>query len=220
MPTIVHGFDWPDRFVVGTVGQPGARAFYLQVRAGARVVSVGIEKQQAAVLAEKVDELLDELKAAEGRGNPVSIPTETPAELLDDEPLDQPVTAEFRTGAISLGWDPSTAQVVIEAFPLIEDDDPADGPGAPDGLEGLDGFDGFAFDSNPGDGDGDGDGEAAMLAEVVEPAELLRVRIPVGTARAFATRTLGVVRAGRPLCPRCGNPMDPEGHDCPAGDLW
>jgi uncharacterized repeat protein (TIGR03847 family) len=210
MPTIVHGFDWPDRFVVGTVGQPGARAFYLQVRAGARVVSVGIEKQQAAVLAEKVDELLDELKAAEGRGNPVTIPTETPVELLDDEPLDQPVTAEFRTGAISLGWDPSTAQIVIEAFPLVEDDDPADGPDA------LDGLDGFAFDPGPGDGDG----EAALLAEVVEPAELLRVRIPVGTARAFATRTLGVVRAGRPLCPRCGNPMDPEGHDCPAGDLW
>ncbi|MBD8703886.1 DUF3090 domain-containing protein [Frigoribacterium sp. CFBP 13712] len=211
MPTIVHGFDWPDRFVVGTIGQPGARAFYLQVRAGARVVSVGLEKQQAAVLAEKVDELLDELKAAEGRGNPVTIPTDTPAELLDDEPLDQPVAPEFRTGAISLGWDPSTAQVVIEAFPLIEDDgtEPADTePGAGGGL------DGFSFDPSADDP------ELAMLAEAVEPAELLRVRIPVGTARAFATRTLGIVRAGRPLCPRCGNPLDPEGHDCPAGDLW
>ena len=205
MPTIVHGFDWPDRFVVGTIGRPGARAFYLQVRAGSRVVSVGLEKQQAEVLAEKVDELLDELKAAEGRGNPVTIPTATPAELVDDEPLDQPVAAEFRTGAISLGWDPSTAQVVIEAFPLVEDDAESDDDALP--------FDpGAAEDAELADLTG--------LTELVEPPELLRVRIPVGTARAFATRTLGVVRAGRPLCPRCGNPMDPEGHDCPAGDLW
>ena len=43
MPTIVHGFDWPDRVVIGTVGQPGSRTFYLQARAGARIVSVALE---------------------------------------------------------------------------------------------------------------------------------------------------------------------------------
>ena len=43
MPTIVHEFDWPDRVVVGTIGQPGSRTFYLQVRDGARIVSVALE---------------------------------------------------------------------------------------------------------------------------------------------------------------------------------
>lgn len=34
-------------------------------------------------------------------------------------------------------------------------------------------------------------------------------------ARALAQRSLEVVRAGRPLCPLCSQPMDPDGHFCP-----
>jgi uncharacterized repeat protein (TIGR03847 family) len=160
--TIVHGFDWPDRIVVGTVGEPGSRSFYLQTRAGARVVSVALEKEQSAVLAETIEEILDELMA--GEGNPYSIPADTPAELVDTDPLEQPVEPEFRTGTMSLGWDSSTMQVVIEAYPLVDTEDDED-------------------------------------AEPEEPAEMLRVRIPVGTARAFAQRTLEVVAAGRPPGP-------------------
>ena len=181
MPTIVHEFAWPDRVVIGTVGLPGSRTFYLQVRTGARIASVALEKQQSALLAEKIDEMLDELMSYEG--NPFSIPTNTPVELVDNDPLEQPVAEEFRTGAMSLGWDPSTVQVVIEAYPVVEVDDSGD--------------DDEAFD--PG---------------VLEPAEVLRVRMPVGTARAFAKRTREVVGAGRPLCLLCGDPVDPEGHVC------
>jgi uncharacterized repeat protein (TIGR03847 family) len=61
MPTRVHEFDWPDRVVVGTIGPPGARTFYLQVRAGSQTVSIAMEKQQSALLAEKIDEILDQL---------------------------------------------------------------------------------------------------------------------------------------------------------------
>jgi uncharacterized repeat protein (TIGR03847 family) len=110
MPTLVHAFDWPDRVVVGTVGQPGERSFYLQARAGARIVSVALEKQQSALLAEKIEEILDELMTSEG--NRFSIPAITPLELVDNDPLEQPVEVEFRTGAISLGFDPRTAQVM------------------------------------------------------------------------------------------------------------
>ena len=59
MPTIVHEFDWPDRVVVGTIGRPGSRSFYLQVRAGARLVSVALEKEQSAVLADALGMHLD-----------------------------------------------------------------------------------------------------------------------------------------------------------------
>jgi uncharacterized repeat protein (TIGR03847 family) len=190
MPTIVHGFDWPDRVVVGTVGQPGSRSFYLQARSGSRVTSVALEKEQSAVLAEKIEEILDELRSAEG--NPLSIPDSTPLELIDNDPLEQPVEPAFRTGTMSLGWDPSTLQVVIEAFPIIEveiDDVPEDD------IDNV-------FDDD--------------LPDVlrVEPEEMMVVRIPVGTARAFAKRTLEIVGAGRPLCPLCGTPVDPEGHTC------
>ncbi len=185
MPTLVHEFDWPDRVVVGTVGRPGSRTFYLQVRTGARTASVALEKEQSALLAEKLDELLEELAASEG--GRVSIPTDTPVELLDDDPLDQPVEEQFRTGAMRLGWDPRTAQVVIEAYPFVD---------APD--------------------DDSGD---ALDAEEAEPSEVLLVRIPVGTARAFVQRTRRVVRAGRPPCPLCGRPVDEDGHVCAPDDL-
>jgi len=118
MPTLVHLFDWPDRVVVGTVGSPGSRSFYLQVRDGARNASVGLEKEQSAVLAEKIDEILDALMADDG--NRFSVPAATPAELVDNDPLDQPVEEQFRAGLMRLGWDPTTAQVVLEAFPLVE----------------------------------------------------------------------------------------------------
>ncbi len=183
MPTIVHGFDWPDRIVVGTVGEPGSRSFYLQVRAGARVTSVALEKEQSAVLAEKIEEILDQLMA--GDGNPFSIPAVTPVELVDNDPLEQPVEPEFRTGTLGLGWDPTTVQVVIEAYPIVDADS------APESDEDDD---------------------------IVEPAEMLVVRIPVGAARAFAKRTLEIVGAGRPICPLCGNPMDVDGHTCPQSD--
>ena len=174
MPTIIHAFDWPDRVIVGAVGEPGSRTFYLQARAGKRIVSVALEKEQSALLAEKMEEILDELM--DQQGNPVSVPAETPIELVDNDPLEQPVDAEFRIGVMSLGWDPSTAQVVIEAYPLVLVEE-----GAIDQVE-------------------------------TEPAEMLLVRIPVGTARAFAKRTLEVVGSGRPICSVCGTPIDPDGH--------
>lgn len=76
MPTLVHEFAWPDRVVVGTLGLPGARTFYLQVRAGTQIVSIALEKQQSALLAETIDEILDQLITLEG--NPFSVPTSTP----------------------------------------------------------------------------------------------------------------------------------------------
>ena len=39
-------FDQPRRFVVGTVGQPGERVFFLQVSDHGRLVSVALEKAQ------------------------------------------------------------------------------------------------------------------------------------------------------------------------------
>lgn len=176
MPALVHQFDWPDRVVVGTVGSPGSRTFYLQVRDGTRNTSVALEKEQSAVLADKIDEILDALMADDG--NRFSVPATTPAELVDDEPLDQPVEPQFRTGLLRLGWDPSTAQVVVEAFPLDE------------------------TDQEP--------------TEPEDASEMLRVRMPVGTARAFVQRTRQVVRSGRPPCPLCGKPIDVDGHVCEA----
>lgn len=172
MHTRVHEFLWPDRIVIGTIGLPGQRTFYLQVRAGKLIVSIALEKQQAAVLAEQIDAMLDELITIED--NPFSIPTGTPIELVDNDQLEA-VQEQFRTGTMSLGWDPTTAQIVLEAYPILDLNANEDG---------------------------------------ADVSEMLLVRMPVGTARAFAKRTREIVAAGRPMCPLCGFPVDATGHVC------
>ena len=67
MPRRRFIFDPPERFVAGTVGEPGDRTFFLQARDGGRVVSVVLEKVQVAVLAERLGDLLDELDSAGSR---------------------------------------------------------------------------------------------------------------------------------------------------------
>ena len=54
MSRAIHVFRSPDRFVAGTIGQPGDRTFYLQAVHEARIISVMLEKQQVSVLAERI----------------------------------------------------------------------------------------------------------------------------------------------------------------------
>ena len=130
----VYYYDPPDRFVAGAVGQPGERIFYLQATSSGRVTSVVLEKFQVSLLAERLDELLDEVLRRTS-GSP-EVPAAAPAALQDDGPLDLPLLEDFRVGAIALAWDGDGGMVLIEAQeesdepvePLAEDL-PADGPG-------------------------------------------------------------------------------------------
>lgn len=185
MAPVVHEFDPPERFVAGTVGPPGQRTFFLQARAGARVTSVALEKQQVAVLAERIDELLDDVMASPD--NTALIPAVAPLDLDDTEPLEQPIQEEFRAGTMTLAWDSTAQRIVIEVFPFTED---------------------------AVVGDDDADEEIIELELDREPDEIFLVRITPGAARAFAKRAESVVEAGRPTCPFCGNPIDPDGHLC------
>jgi uncharacterized repeat protein (TIGR03847 family) len=130
----VYFYDPPDRFVAGAVGQPGERTFYLQATATGRVTSVALEKFQVSLLAERIDELLDEVLRRTS-GDP-EVPAAAPVALEDDAPLDLPLLEDFRVGAIALAWDGDGGMVVIEAQEESEDpvepladDVPVDGPG-------------------------------------------------------------------------------------------
>ena len=171
----VYTFDGPDRFVTGTVGEPGARTFFLQAKKGGEVVSVVLEKTQVAVLAQQLDALLDILA---DRGVE-AVPAEADPAHEDDAPLGEPLVEAFRVGAMALAWDGDHDQVVIEAAAI-----PEDGEASPEDTDDDDGPD------------------------------LVRIRIDGPTARAFVVRAARVVAAGRPLCPRCGEPLDPQGHIC------
>lgn len=187
MPRQVFDFDHPERFVAGTVGEPGDRAFYLQAKAGARVTSVVLEKIQVSLLAEKLEELLDEVLRATGGNAP--IPALPPSDIDDLEPLDQPILEEFRVAKLTLAWDADTATVVIEAEAPGEESD-GDDPEAELDVE-----------DDPADDE--------------EGPDLLRVHLDPGAARAFSKRAQALVSAGRPACPFCGLPLDAEGHVCP-----
>jgi len=186
MPPVVHRFDPPERFVAGTVGEPGQRTFFLQAREGVRVTSVALEKQQVEILGERVDELLDELLAAGGIAS--IIPAITPVDQIDNGPLEQPIVEEFRAGTITLSWDADDERVVVEVFPVIEVVVPIEA---------------------------DEDDLVDLPIDEPEPEELFVVRLTPTQARIFATRAASVVSAGRPACQFCGGPVDPAGHLCP-----
>ena len=134
MTRVIHVFPQPDRFIAGTVGSPGHRAFYLQASADARIVSVLLEKEQVAVLAERVGALLDEVR----RRFDASVPPEMSEDEVDTEPLTAPVEEEFRVGTLGLGWDAEARSVVVELLAVTEEEvdesvvlgDTEDGPDA------------------------------------------------------------------------------------------
>lgn len=184
MPRRRYLFDPPERFVAGTVGQPGDRTFFLQAREGPRVVSIVMEKIQIAVLAERLAELIAELERRGVRQEAATPGGAGPVGVEDDSaPLDEPLNEAFRAGSLTLGWDGEVEKVLVEARAQSED--------------------GEAIDPDEDDDD-DEDGP-----------DLLRVRISLAAARSFVTRAARVVAAGRPPCPLCGAPLDPQGHICP-----
>ena len=109
----IYTHDHPQRCVIGTVGEPGDRSFFLQARSTGQLDAVAIDKQQAQLLAERIDDLLDDLVERELIP---AIDAQLRADLLDDGPLDAPVQPNFRSGVLGLGWNRQQGVVVIEAF--------------------------------------------------------------------------------------------------------
>ncbi|MDP1852045.1 MAG: DUF3090 family protein [Candidatus Planktophila sp.] len=108
-------FDSVERFVAGTVGQPGERAFFLQARDGNRLVTVAIEKLQVAALAERLEIIINGF-----RKNDVSIRSVT--NEIDDAPLELPIESEFEVGSISISWDDSKKMMSIELLEIATEE--------------------------------------------------------------------------------------------------
>ncbi|OWY79682.1 DUF3090 domain-containing protein [Rhodococcus sp. BUPNP1] len=131
MARAIHVFRTPDRFIAGTVGEPGDRVFYLQAVHESRVVSVLLEKQQVQILADRMGLLLEEVQRRFG----TVIPDDTE---VDVSPLVTPIEAEFRVGTMGLGWDADAGSVVVELLAVTDTeldesvvlDDTEEGPDA------------------------------------------------------------------------------------------
>ncbi len=166
----IHAYADPRRFVAGTVGLPGERAFYLQASDGRSLTSVALEKAQVSMLADRIGRLLAQ----------AGIPEEAGAD--DNDPLSLPLEEEFRVGTLGIAWLPDEGagdRLLIEAHALGDEEA-----------------------AEPGDDDEDA-------------ADTLRVTLAPDAAAAFARRARALVAAGRPPCPFCLQPLDPQGHVCP-----
>ena len=113
-------FDQPDRFIVGTIGTPGEREFYFQVRQRNILISLATEKSQATALAERITTIIREIK----KSAPLSAVKPAP---IDDQPLELPLDSEFAVGAIGIAFDPALLEIEIsfrsEDADEIDDED-------------------------------------------------------------------------------------------------
>lgn len=115
-----YEFTQPDRFIAGTVGEPGERAFYLQIRSTTRLLSVAVEKAQVQAISARLEVMISEIR----KSSPLMIIEKL---AKDDASLESPIDAEFQIGAMSLEWDEATQLICIQLFELEDDEEDAEG---------------------------------------------------------------------------------------------
>jgi uncharacterized repeat protein (TIGR03847 family) len=199
--------DPVDRITTGAVGEPGQRSFYLQARTGDELATILVEKQQVQLLSASILEILARVGKETGEG---------PGE--EAMQLEEPVEPMWRAGRLSIGYLEDRDLLLLEVHELVEDeeeDDEDEEPAATgdeadaERLEAIEEL------------------EALETPETIEAIEAMEaLDEPTGErVRMFATReqmlSLSrhgalVAARGRPTCQFCGNPIDPEGHVCPA----
>ena len=166
----------PDYFTTGAVGAPGQRVFYLQGRQARTVVTLKVEKEQIAALADYLAGMLAKLPEA--------------GTVSGDLPLLEPLEPAWAVGALGLGYDESADRLVVVANEATEREE------------------------EDGEEEGSEAAEAAQGDEADDGATA-RFLITRAQASAFVDRARALVRAGRPICPMCSQPKDPQGHICP-----
>jgi uncharacterized repeat protein (TIGR03847 family) len=172
-------FDPVDTLAVGAVGVPGKRAFYIQASKGGQVLNVLVEKEQVAVLSERLRMLVEQVEA--------QFPDAVTGEEAEPGELAGEPVPLFRALAIGIGFDPARRMVLVELH------------------------------ERPVDEGEETEAEEAEEAEESEESEpyLARLYATPAQARSMAEHGVAAVVAGRPPCPLCALPLDPEGHVCP-----
>jgi uncharacterized repeat protein (TIGR03847 family) len=198
MGIVLIELDPVDRITTDAVGPPGQRVFYLQARSGSDLVTLIAEKQQIQLLAASILEILSRIgkETAEGPGE-------------EEMALEEPLVPEWRAGRLSIGYVEERDLIILEVEEVTDTGEER-APGEAESEPWL-----GAFDTG--------------LRSSEDPPEEPLVEAPGATepnrARFWATReqmlslarhATAVSARGRPRCPLCGNPLEPEGHRCPA----
>ncbi|HSJ51679.1 MAG TPA: DUF3090 family protein [Actinomycetota bacterium] len=166
--------DPVDKITAGTVGEPGQRTFFLQMRSEDRLVTITVEKEQVELLSSSILEILATVDLETGDGPPE-----------DQLELETPIEPLWRAGRLSIGYSEERDQMLLELEELVPESD-----------------------------EEQSDEEEAAV-DAPEPARL-RVWATREQMLALSRHGAAVAARGRPRCQFCGNPLDPEGHMCPA----
>ena len=205
--------DPVDRITADAIGDPGERTFYLQARKNDQLVTILLEKQQVQLLAASIVEILSRVGKETGEG---------PAE--EAMGLEEPLLPEWRAGRLAIGYQEERDLVLLELEEVVPGEDEDEGSG--EGEEELGPavalgpaivFTPESEVEEPDEGDEDEAGEAASPGDEAAP-EGARVRLWATREQmlSLARHGAAVCAQGRPRCRLCGNPIDPDGHVCPA----
>jgi uncharacterized repeat protein (TIGR03847 family) len=185
--------DPVDRITTDAIGEPGDRTFFIQARQGGTLVTVTVEKQQVQLLAASILEILTRIGKETGQG---------PGE--EEMSLEQPVEPRWRAGRLSIGYLEERDLILLEIEELLpEDEDAVEEAGETPRMEEFGGMEEL---------------EELETLETERERDADRVRLWATREQMLSLSRQGaaVCSRGRPTCQFCGNPLDPEGHVCPA----
>lgn len=113
-------FEYVNELDSEAIGEPGNRVFRVRARAEKMTASLWLEKQQLQALSLAIRQVLEQAQHTAVPG-----PDIDPAIPMEDFPLTPSV--DFRVGRLALGWDDSKQKVVLQAYPLGDNDEEAAG---------------------------------------------------------------------------------------------
>lgn len=111
-----YELDPVERITAGAVGEPGERTFFVQAEAAGATVTFLAEKEQVRMLAQAMQQLLDQLPAAAEDTPP------EPASLI----LAGPLEPDWRVGEMSIEFDEERDRIAVVLSELVQvsDDEP------------------------------------------------------------------------------------------------
>ena len=109
-----EGYDLsePERIIVGTVGPVGQRLFLLQCRQGPTLLTLKLEKQQVAVMAEYLAAIVKD--------------QQRPGHVPEPGDLEEPTEPAWAVGTMGVSYDEADDRVIL----VIEEQVPEDDTGA------------------------------------------------------------------------------------------
>jgi uncharacterized repeat protein (TIGR03847 family) len=107
---VIFSHEDANRLVVGALGEPGERAFFIQVSSVNGTTTIAVEKSQVGALCERLKELITEVR----RNKLASLDELSLAAVIESEPLQFPIDEEFTAGVMGIAWDSEMQRVSLE----------------------------------------------------------------------------------------------------------